>query len=175
MQDLTFTSGTKGPEREQRERPVRWTAELWTSSFCRRAEPKTAHCDDSANPTERLRNGWSISLLRPRDLSAPSALFAYPRAPSELSCLAERGRVLLRDVRVVVIAPLAEGSRAQLNGVRHALVAEGMRLPAPQEVGHLLGVRHWFSLPSRSRPSCALRCRQPVFVDAQHILNLMGS
>jgi len=96
-----------------------------------------------------------------------------------------------------VIIPLAEGSRAELNRVRDALVAEGVRLSASQEVAHLLGVRHQFLPPlapatiirsahnagisrgskavGRMPKLCALRCAKPVFVYAQHILYLVRS
>jgi hypothetical protein len=84
------------------------------------------------------------------------ALVTGTRGSAELPCLTERGPDLLRDVGIVVLAALAEGPGAQLNGIRDVLVAERMRLPASQEVGDLLGVRHPIPLSPVVSPVWAL-------------------
>src|SRR5438552_715764 len=51
------------------------------------------------------RAAWP--LFRPGHLPAPAALTTLARSPAELTCLAERRSILLRDVRIVVATTLA--------------------------------------------------------------------
>ena len=85
---------------------------------------------------------------------------AYPEGPSELSCLTERSTVLLRDVRVVVIAILAETLGTQLNDISNTLVAERIRLPASQEVSDLFSVRHQLLSPRMAYAETTSRHRE---------------